>query len=376
MSPARAPDAGRLARDGERVTLSPMRRSSPVPRARVLAALLSAAWCGCDGGGSAPGPDAGRPPGPPDDAGLRQDAAPLDAGDAPPTDAGPAPDTGPPAPPPPVADTRTVGIGPLHLEPGDERTVCVDVRLGNPGPVAVRGYRSHLADGSHHMIVYRTDLPEERLEPYDCDPFLGALDLFGGGGAPIYMTQKHEDGLAFPDGVAMELDADQMLHLEAHYIDATGGPLEGMGTLELDLVAVDSGYTPAHLMFWGTTDITVPPGESGSASFWARVPIGRKIFGLTTHTHQWGTSASISRATSRTDPGRELYRNDLWSEPPFELFDPPLEFDGSDGLRLDCAYFNGSRSTVRFGESANDEMCFFYAYYYPGRGFDLNIGGL
>ena len=37
-------------------------------------------------------------------------------------------------------------------------------------------------------------------------------------------------------------------------------------------------------------------------------------------------------------------------------------------MRFSCQYDNKSSQSVGFGESANDEMCFFWAYYYPSQG--------
>jgi hypothetical protein len=38
------------------------------------------------------------------------------------------------------------------------------------------------------------------------------------------------------------------------------------------------------------------------------------------------------------------------------------------GFRFTCEYNNTSDQQVTFGESANKEMCFFWAYYYPDQG--------
>jgi hypothetical protein len=48
----------------------------------------------------------------------------------------------------------------------------------------------------------------------------------------------------------------------------------------------------------------------------------------------------------------------------------PNEFHVPSGGGFDftCKYFNTNASAVKFGESANDEMCFFWAYYYPSQG--------
>ena len=38
------------------------------------------------------------------------------------------------------------------------------------------------------------------------------------------------------------------------------------------------------------------------------------------------------------------------------------------GFEFECTYMNTSNQQIGFGESANDEMCFFWAYYYPSQG--------
>ena len=43
------------------------------------------------------------------------------------------------------------------------------------------------------------------------------------------------------------------------------------------------------------------------------------------------------------------------------------------GFRFTCEWNNQSGGTVSFGESATDEMCFFWAYYYPSKGSKVCI---
>ena len=49
--------------------------------------------------------------------------------------------------------------------------------------------------------------------------------------------------------------------------------------------------------------------------------------------------------------------------------------NGTNGLSYQCDWNNTTKSTVTFGESALDEMCFIGGYYYPGHGFDIRIDG-
>ena len=41
---------------------------------------------------------------------------------------------------------------------------------------------------------------------------------------------------------------------------------------------------------------------------------------------------------------------------------------GGDRLKVACTYTNTSASTVTFGDSSNQEMCFTGMYFFPARG--------
>ena len=70
-------------------------------------------------------------------------------------------------------------------------------------------------------------------------------------------------------------------------------------------------------------------------------------------------------ASSASDPGTQVYTSTSWSDPPLTTFDPPLNVPAGGGFTFDCEWDNTTTSTVNFGESATDEMCFFWVYDYP-----------
>jgi Copper type II ascorbate-dependent monooxygenase, C-terminal domain len=75
--------------------------------------------------------------------------------------------------------------------------------------------------------------------------------------------------------------------------------------------------------------------------------------------------STIERVANASAPtSKPLHESRDWSEPPLTFFDPPLRFDGSDGLRLTCRYRNETDQAVHFGVEAQDEMCFMWLYYY------------
>ena len=67
------------------------------------------------------------------------------------------------------------------------------------------------------------------------------------------------------------------------------------------------------------------------------------------------------------------YENWNWEEPPVARFEPALAMPAGAGFRFTCRWDNQSGDTVRFGESADDEMCFFWSYYYPSQGHKVCV---
>lgn len=272
--------------------------------------------------------------------------------------------------PPVEQPTYTTGIGPFSVGKYEETTKCVVVRLKNADPIFVNRITQTLAPGSHHLVVYRSTETKEKPEPFDCTPFLGVLS----GTVPIFISQIGDEELNYPEGVALKFDADQMIRIEAHYLNTTGEQIEAKSEIHFETVDADAVAHQAGFLFYGTGDISIPPfSEFVSKPVFKVPPKGSKVFGLTSHQHHYGTYFEIEKATSSSGPGTVIYENDNWEEPPVILFDPPLTFADGEGLRWTCTWQNTSSKTVSFGESANSEMCFLWAYYYPDQGFQCYI---
>jgi len=256
-------------------------------------------------------------------------------------------------------------IGPITLSPGQERTVCSTFRLGNTDAMDIIQIDATLMPGSHHLIFYESNATSEAKAITDCQP----LDLSNG--KPIYIAETQiNNRLSFPSGVAYHLAANQMIRLEAHYLNASPNTLQGMGTVNL-LGGVPGTYQAADIMFCGTTySLSVPPGMSmTSPAFW-KVPAGIKLFGVTTHEHKRGTLMTVDKSSS-TAAGTNLIMGQPYDNPPLVLFDDAhlVSFNSGEGLRWQCFYDNPDSTTYHFGESGqSNEMCFYWAYYFPSVG--------
>ena len=276
----------------------------------------------------------------------------------------------------PVPGQQSITFGPVNLEPGAENTQCIQVRLGNTEQLRVHEMHNLLSQGSHHLIIYRTTETEEKLTPYNCDPFIDTLDPSKG--APLMVTQKHEETLTLPEGVAFTLEPHQMIRLEVHYFNATSGPIDMTATATFTPIAEKDYKYEADFLFLGNPDVDVAP-KSTSKLGPVFLPLGKlisgisedaKFFALTGHTHKYGTNVSVNLAQNKDDPGTPVYEvaDWSWAEPETVKHDPGFSIPPEGGFKFSCEWNNTSDNQLGFGESANDEMCFFWAYYYPSKG--------
>ncbi|APR76576.1 Hypothetical protein A7982_01923 [Minicystis rosea] len=277
-----------------------------------------------------------------------------------------------------AAGPLTAETGAIRLAAGQESTVCRTFRLGNDTPLLLRRITAELGTGSHHLILYRSADTQESPTPTACTPFGGIL---GGGQVPIMIAQSAHAELSWPEGVALRIEAHQMVKLEVHFLNTSASDLEAHAEAELEGVPEEQGkeLAKSDISFWGTTKINIPPnGTQDTGVLFQSGIAGTKAFATTTHQHRLGTRFEVWYAASdAADPSdtEPLAETTSWADPPLYQLDPELAFDGQNGLKYRCEWKNPTSTTVTFGESALQEMCFFWVYYYPSRGFDVCIDG-
>jgi hypothetical protein len=268
----------------------------------------------------------------------------------------------------------TVAIGPIDVPAGVETTQCIVIPFGNTQDVVVNSIDVDLAPGSHHLIVYATN-DAQQTDPVNCSPFTGVAL---GSDAPLILANKEQATFTLPDGVAQEVPSGQRVKIEAHYINATASDLQGHGqvTFHTTPKASSPPYQPASFVFWGTTNINIPPSSSFSTGPIFQVgPAGTHLALVTTHEHRLGTRAQVWASAQPGDMSTQIADDKDWSNPSWRPLQPTFDFNGTNGLTFQCDWFNGTTQTISFGESALDEMCFVGGYYYPSTKMSLCIDG-
>ena len=149
-----------------------------------------------------------------------------------------------------------VGFGPVDAPPGEEHTKCVVKRLGNSRSMHVGTVHNVLSLGSHHLVVYRVSDTAERTTPFDCKPFTDTFDPTKG--STLMISQKADDALILPDGVAYTLAENQMLRLEMHYINPGASTIAVKATSTFIPVDDAKFKFEADFLFVGTPDVSIP----------------------------------------------------------------------------------------------------------------------
>jgi hypothetical protein len=281
-----------------------------------------------------------------------------------------------PDPDDPLIAHYALSWGPVTVQPSQEATQCVWLRLGNDAEIKVHQLHNLLGQSSHHLIVYKDDMDTtEQPTPVPCQPFTGALNPTGRI-APIMITQKRDDQLTLPSHVAYTLAPHQMIKIEMHYLNPGDAPVPATATVDVFAADPAAIRDEANILFIGTPDITLP-GVTMTEVHEFFSPGGAlldlsaaRFFAITGHTHKLGLDVQVGTATTAGAAVTSVYAPDpfLWSEPETAIHQPEFMLPAGGGFDFRCTYYNNTAATVRFGESASDEMCFFWAYYYPSNG--------
>jgi hypothetical protein len=275
--------------------------------------------------------------------------------------------------------------GPVSVDAGVENTTCIWMRLNNDAEIEVHQMHNLLSPTSHHLIVYKDDMDmTEQTTPVPCQPFAGALNA-SAMIEPLAITQKKDDTITLPDQVGYKFAPHQMVKLEMHYINSSD--TTQMAQANVDFYPADASTIKyeAAFLFTGSPDIGplngsnkaqgIAPGASFTLHEFFTVPSNldlsqSNIFAITGHEHKYGTGVQLQVAPSPTGPMTKVYdpMPFQWAEPATTTFDPPFSIPHGGGLDITCSWTNTGTTMVTYGESANNEMCFVWAYYYPSQG--------
>ena len=274
---------------------------------------------------------------------------------------------------PPPGGYQLVFDGPT-LGPGEQRETCMWVRTPNSADFTVGRWEFSLNPGTHHFAVFNWDKPGAPpvLGSFGDDPgcISGAMfgaTLSGSPQAPYYVD-------ALPPGLGRVLPAGGYLGLNAHYANEFDVPIQMKVWINIHPYA----GTPEHLVETVTDyddmfTIDVPPRTQRvlHGRFVNQGPSPMAFVQLVGHMHKRGL-----RFAAWTSDGTQVLEDLDWAHPHWRPFTPPLVLAPADYLDFECLHDNGvtrplkvdsfgNALPLKFGLTADDEMCTLSGSWYP-----------
>ncbi len=237
-----------------------------------------------------------------------------------------------------------------------------------PRDIYVKAFRPLIPNGTHHTVATFLTGDTRADGIYPCNVSTNGQNMFYGSGVG-------SPDFVFPDGVGLHFTAGQRVLINLHLYNATEGELSGTsGTLFQEATAAEIQHEAEIVLAGPTINLNVPPGDSvqsGTCHFNnTGVSQAVEVFSLSQHMHKLGTHlrTTVTRGGSTFDLQDIDYR---FESQGFQLQTPTIQLQPSDVITTYCSYTNDTGSTVTFGESSDDEMCFSDLFYYPAQGADF-----
>jgi len=247
---------------------------------------------------------------------------------------------------------------------GEEQFRCLYFQPSADEDIDVVRWQSRYSDGSHHLLVYLTDLTALPVQGiHDCGADMDESIVGIAFGAQTTAAET-----AYPQGVAMHIGAGAVLLLQTHYIDTDlSGPFDATATVNLHYAAPGSVEQEAGVLFFYTTDFSLAAGVGveSSTSLSCPIPSDIQLLDAFSHMHRRGVGFQAYHVGS-AGQGTLIYQTDDWVDPAPARYQPPMLVRAGDRVEFSCLFINDRDAVVTEGSSAeSNEMCIFVGSYYP-----------
>jgi hypothetical protein len=252
--------------------------------------------------------------------------------------------------------------------PVGEREICQAVRLPITAPVDVDRIVVKMPKGStlasHHFAMFLADAGAPGLPLDGPETNVGCVGAGGDLVSPIlgFVQRLGGDVIRFPKGVGVTLSPSQVLLLNSHYVNVGDGPVVLDVAVNFRKARKGRVKRRAKSFQLGLADIDVPPKGTATASAEWTVPFPMEVVWASSHSHKYTEGVDVDVVVG--GEVRPLVRTTSYAEPDFHYFEPPaLRLVPGDSIRWSCRYANPKDTPVRFGVTADDEMCFAVGFF-------------
>lgn len=245
-----------------------------------------------------------------------------------------------------------------RLQPGEEKYICYQFYSPDE-PVAITRVDQISAPGIHHMFLFQAFGRNEPDAPHECNTLIKTT------WQPIWVANTGEHSLEMPAGTGFVIAPGTQYIVQLHLQNSGDEPLEIRGGINLTYERNVDSVIPAGMYGLGSFTLEIPAGATNYD-----VPVSctpdreLNVFGVLPHMHKLGTKIEVTR-TPAAGTTSLFYKVDPWifGDQPLDMMNERIV--PGDRLDLTCTYTNTTGKPVPYGESSDEEMCFFILFYYP-----------
>jgi Copper type II ascorbate-dependent monooxygenase, C-terminal domain len=245
------------------------------------------------------------------------------------------------------------------VPPNTETYKCVRVQV--PTDMWITAFRALSPVGTHHSVL-TVSTNSTQVGDYDCSA--GQLDS-----EMLYAAGVNTDDNEFPAGVAIHVVAGTYVNLNLHLFNTTDNPITDTSGVLVKTVAQTEVVNEADMQFSGSYAISIPSdNQPHVVNGGCAVAHDFHVFTLWPHMHQIATHQTFSVTPMGSVTANMLLDTDysFSDQKNYPMTDTIVH--AGDRITTGCTYVNNTGSTVTFGESSTNEMCFTGIYRYPAGG--------
>lgn len=273
-----------------------------------------------------------------------------------------------PLDPPPPAGGQQLATSTYHLMPGEEVYMCYQFYSPSDAPVAITRVDELSMPGIHHFALYQAFGRNEPDAPHVCNTLIKTTWL------PIWGANTGMHSLELPAGTGFVIQPDTQYIVQLHLQNTSDSAIDVRGGVNLTYDRSPS-IIPAGMYAIGSEAIDIPAGATDY-----QVPVSctpgktMNVFAVLPHMHKLGTQIDMT-STPAGGATTDFYKVDPWvfGNQPLDMIN--AQVSPTDAFNLTCHYTNTTNADVKYGESSDDEMCFFVFFYYPYDHLDGCITG-
>ena len=216
-----------------------------------------------------------------------------------------------------------------------------------------------MTEGYHHLFVAKAPIGSTSEKLMEVGKRVrcvgGAHVVYGSDIAPIPLPQGEYADVPYYPGVGERFKPGQKISVNYHYLNLKDESIVAMTKLNFHAAPCDGLVEMGQFGFYNQ-DIAIPPHGKQATTMNATFTQDVYVWDLFRHTHRWGTDVPISYYKGPHDG--EL----IFNSPDYELgagyrFPEPVLIKKGEGFTFVCNYENNTDKWIRFGPTADDEMC-------------------